>query len=399
VGRGDLTRFAKIQTKDELGVLANAFNTMIRQLQFADEARARDQARIEGAKNYLEGILSNLSTGVVVLTEAGRIEAVNPAAEVLLAVAAHDLIGRSVTEIQDSDGLESLRIFCGLIRRRFDDPKVEAWEDQLEFSGREGREVLHVRGSRLRGSNDAMVVFDDITDLLQAQREAAWGEVARRLAHEIKNPLTPIQLAAENLQRKLTDRVGPDERELVNRSTATIVNQVDAMKSMVDDFSTYARTSGLVRRAVDLNGLISEMMTLYEPLGVRLVLRLEPLLPAVSGDSKLLRQVLHNLIQNSVDVLHGITDPEIEIVTALTEEGIVLVVSDNGPGIPETLISRIFEPYVTGKAKGTGLGLAIVKKIVDEHGGKIQCMNRDVGGAQFVIQLPPVRDRRGEETV
>jgi nitrogen fixation/metabolism regulation signal transduction histidine kinase len=232
------------------------------------------------------------------------------------------------------------------------------------------------------------VVFDDITELLQAQRDAAWGEVARRLAHEIKNPLTPIQLAAEHLQRKLLSRLNEEDGAFVNRSTATIVNQVDAMKSMVDDFSAYARASGIVRRALDLNALIAEVATLYEPMQVAISLDLMPDLPEFMGDSKLLRQILHNLMQNAVDVLQNEPDPQIVISTRLESEELHLTMSDNGPGIPENLLGRVFEPYVTGKAKGTGLGLAIVKKIVEEHQGRIQVRNQDPRGAVFMIILP-----------
>jgi nitrogen fixation/metabolism regulation signal transduction histidine kinase len=233
-----------------------------------------------------------------------------------------------------------------------------------------------------------MVVFDDITELLQAQRDAAWGEVARRLAHEIKNPLTPIQLAAEHLQRKLISRLNEEDGAFVNRSTATIVNQVDAMKSMVDDFSAYARASGIIRRSLDLNGLIAEVVTLYEPMQVSITLDLMPELPPLMGDSKLLRQILHNLMQNAVDVLQNEPQPQIEIRTRLESGELHLTMSDNGPGIPENLLGRVFEPYVTGKTKGTGLGLAIVKKIVEEHQGRIQVRNQDPRGAQFVIILP-----------
>lgn len=392
VGRGDFTRFAKVQTKDELGTLANAFNTMIRQLQDADEARARDQARIQEAKTYLEGVLSNLSTGVVVVAPDQTIRAVNPAAEALLDTPQSSLVQQTLKTLQGASDKPLIRAFCGLLSMRFDEAQAGSWETQLDVPREEGRGVFHLRVSLLTGAADRLVVFDDVTDLLQAQREAAWGEVARRLAHEIKNPLTPIQLAAENLQRKLSDKVGPPEKDLVDRSTATIVNQVDAMKSMVDDFSAYARTSGLVRRPVDLNGLIAEMMTLYEPMGIRFELKLDPTLPAASGDSKLLRQVLHNLIQNAMDVLQGRPSPKVGLTTEHLKDEIRLTISDNGTGIPESLIGRVFEPYVTGKAKGTGLGLAIVKKIVDEHGGKIVCRNQDTGGAQFVVYLPGVAE-------
>jgi nitrogen fixation/metabolism regulation signal transduction histidine kinase len=231
-------------------------------------------------------------------------------------------------------------------------------------------------------------VFDDITHLAQAQRDAAWGEVARRLAHEIKNPLTPIQLSAERLQHKLLLKLPDSDADVLKRATGTIVNQVTALKGMVDDFSQYARASRMTSEQVSLNDLVREVLVLYESMGVPIEPHLAENLPRVAADPALLRQVLHNLIQNAIDALAGTEKPRIVVTSTLEDNGIGLSVRDNGAGIAETVIGRIFEPYVTTKPKGTGLGMAIVKKIIDEHHGHILVENLKPHGAHVSILLP-----------
>jgi nitrogen fixation/metabolism regulation signal transduction histidine kinase len=389
VGRGHFDRLATVTTRDELGLLAQAFNTMIRQLQAASETRARDQARLEDAKAYLEGILANLSTGVLVIDADDCVQASNPAANRLLHAAA-PLPGRALAALAVEPGVEGLRVLAGLLAQRFAQAPRDAWDAQLDYPTPEGIRVLHLRACVLPGGAraDRMLVFDDITDLLQAQRDAAWAEVARRLAHEIKNPLTPIQLAAERLQRRLSARLDEADAALLDRSTATIVNQVDAMKAMVDDFSAYARASGIAMRSVDLNALVHEVLHLYEAMGVQISLQLDADLPRISGDANLLRQVLHNLMQNAVDALQGQEAPQVHVRTEHKGGEARLQVLDNGLGIPDNLLPRVFEPYVTSKSKGTGLGLAIVKKIVEEHHGRVQARNVEPHGAQVSIFLP-----------
>ncbi len=231
-------------------------------------------------------------------------------------------------------------------------------------------------------------MFDDITHVVQVQREAAWGEVARRLAHEIKNPLTPIQLAAERMRLRLSEHLPAQETDILERSTATIINQVEALKNMVNDFSEYARSSRLETRSLDLNVLVREVMVLYESMGDRIQLKLEEGLPKLDGDPTRLRQVIHNLVHNALDALQQRPEPRVVISTGSSEEGVVLDVCDNGPGFSDEFLSRVFEPYVTTKSKGTGLGLPIVRKIVEEHHGKIRVSNQEKGGARVHVWLP-----------
>jgi nitrogen fixation/metabolism regulation signal transduction histidine kinase len=276
------------------------------------------------------------------------------------------------------------------VHEAFQRARPEVWEQQAELSGAAGTQVLLLRGSRLTaGAESGMVlVFDDITRLLQAQRLAAWGEVAQRLAHEIKNPLTPIQLSAERLQRRLADKLSEQEAEILQRSTQTIVNQVSALKGMVDAFSQYARSPEADLQPLDLNQLIRDVLGLYESSRPALQLDLAGNLPHISGDAAKLRQVIHNLLQNAEQAVAEVVVPRIVLRTDTARDGVRLTIQDNGPGFPEALMGRAFEPYVTTKAKGTGLGLAIVKKIVEEHSGGIAIVNLPSSGASVNVTLP-----------
>src|SRR5207302_10398814 len=242
-----------------------------------------------------------------------------------------------------------------------------------------------------RGETGYVVVFDDITHPIQAQRDAAWGEVARRLAHEIKNPLTPIQLSAERLQQKLSAKLPEAEADILRRATGTIVNHVAALKGMVDDFTQYAHAARMNARAVNLNELVREVLVLYESMGVAIEPRLADAIPPIYADPAMLRQVLHNLFQNAIDALSGVENPRILVATSIGTGGVLLTVRDNGSGIAEGVMGRIFEPYVTTKPKGTGLGLAIVKKIVDEHHGSVAIENRPTRGASVSVLLPSAK--------
>ncbi|MBU3735884.1 MAG: GHKL domain-containing protein, partial [Methylobacterium sp.] len=264
------------------------------------------------------------------------------------------------------------------------------WNQQLEISAGRGIQVLLLRGTRLPKGADSgyVLVFDDVTTLLQAQRDAAWGEVARRLAHEIKNPLTPIMLSAERLEHKLSAKLDGEDAAMLQRATHNIVSQVSAMKSMVDEFSEYARSPVANLSELDLNRLVQDVLALYESQGVAVAVELQPDLPALRGDATLMRQVLHNLLKNAHDALEGGKQSLIRVKTS-TEHGMVkLAISDNGPGFPPEILTRAFEPYVTTKRQGTGLGLAIVKKIIEEHKGSIKIENLPQGGASIQLRLP-----------
>jgi nitrogen fixation/metabolism regulation signal transduction histidine kinase len=275
------------------------------------------------------------------------------------------------------------------VAARFAEQEGE-WQEQVDYADHGGSQTLLLRGTRLPPGVERgyVLVFDDVTKLIDAERNAAWSEVARRLAHEIKNPLTPIQLSAERIARKLDGRLQPADAEFLGRATQTIVNQVAAMKSMVDAFAGYARMPRAKLEALDLNALVYEVLALYDAKALGLQLDLEADLPRIAGDSTLLRQVIHNLLQNAQDALAGHPSPSVEISTRPNNHAVSLTVTDNGAGFPEHLMTRLFEPYATTKARGTGLGLAIVKKIIEEHHGKIQIENLKSGGAVIRILLP-----------
>ncbi|THF64483.1 HAMP domain-containing protein [Pseudothauera nasutitermitis] len=383
VAQGDYSPRQALPARDELGVLTQSFNRMTRQLDDARAAAERNRAAVESARAYLESVLANLSTGVLAFAADGTLRAANRGAM--------DILGDPL------EGFEDLALADWPRHEVFRDALLEGfaanegdWHRELELARADvAPQTLLIHGARLPESSGggSVVVFDDISSLIAAQRTAAWGEVARRLAHEIKNPLTPIQLSAERLLHKLHDRLDGDAQAMLERSTRTIVNQVEAMKNLVNAFRDYARLPAPQLGAVDLNGLIEEVLNLYEstPLGIRKELSAD--LPAVLGDASQLRQIIHNLLQNAEDALAGREAPELRIATCVENERVVLRTRDNGPGFPPEVLARAFEPYFTTKARGTGLGLAMVKKIVDEHGGDVRLSNPDGGGAEIRIRL------------
>jgi nitrogen fixation/metabolism regulation signal transduction histidine kinase len=389
IAQGDYSKLNPVRSRDEFGVLTQSFNTMTRQIADATEVMERNQQQLENAKTYLESILSNLTSGVLTLDERLYVRTMNGAASDILAVSAAAFHGVKLPEW--TRHVPEVAPFAEVALRHFSSSKSEQWEEQMEYRRADGQRTLLLRGTRLgaHGDNGYIVVFDDITHLIQAQRDAAWGEVARRLAHEIKNPLTPIQLAAERMQHKLKEKLPAAEAEMLQRSTSTIVTHVTALKGMVDDFSQYAHASRMNARPVVLNDVIREVLFLYESMGVAIEARLGDNIPPVFADPAMLRQVLHNLFQNAIDALTGVDNPRILVSTSQATGGVLLTVRDNGTGIAEGVMGRIFEPYVTTKPKGTGLGLAIVKKIVDEHHGRILVENVKPHGANVSIVLPP----------
>jgi nitrogen fixation/metabolism regulation signal transduction histidine kinase len=387
VARGDFSQRPPVISRDELGVLTESFNSMTRQLDEARKVVESNRIALETAKASLENILANLSAGVLVFDRELRLSISNRGAAEILTGELGGLSGRPLESW--SGALES---FAASVREQFLLHRQRTWQLQITLKGT-GKTLL-ARGAALPEATGGgyVLVFDDITQLIQAQRATAWAEVARRLAHEIKNPLTPIQLSAERLEMKLENRLGSEDAEMLRRNTQTIVNQVTALKSMVDDFGDYARLPAPVPAGLDLNALVSDVLALYETSRVPIAKRLAPSLPPVWADGAQIRQVIHNLVQNAQDALENRKEtrrlPSIEVCTELVGDKVRLSVSDNGDGFPEELMARIFEPYVTTKPRGTGLGLAIVKKIVDEHHGSIAIENRPERGASVSVLLP-----------
>lgn len=396
VAQGDFSRRHPVQSRDELGVLTESFNLMTQQLEEARTTAHRHQQEVESARAYLENVLSNLSSGVLVFDENLRMRTANLSAGQILNVSLSGLEGLTIEECATRE--PQLSSFKNEILEGFRSGKKGEWQCQLERSRDGANQVLLLRGTRLPSvsGGGGVVVFDDVTNLLQAQRTAAWGEVARRLAHEIKNPLTPIQLSAERMQHKLARKLDNDDAQILRRSTETIVNQVEALKKMVNEFSEYARAPELEFHLLDFNGLVQEVLALYEAASAaapgnpqpHIYLALAPDLPMVRGDSARLRQVIHNLLQNALDTLIGVAKPAIMVRTEIASGGVRFSVSDNGGGFPEQVRARAFEPYVTTKSKGTGLGLPIVKKIIEEHSGIIQIENIQPHGARISLILP-----------
>jgi len=388
VAQGDFSQRAADPSRDELGMLTRSFNSMTLQLAEARAEGQRKEGELANAKAHLESLLANLSAGVLAFDDALRLRSANRSAHDILGLDCGPLIGR---ELGAWDALDqSLAPLSQAIRTAFTALERGQWEQQVEREARDGTQVLLLRGSPLPTGAETgyVVVFDDVTHLLQAQRDAAWAEVARRLAHEIRNPLTPIQLSAERVELKLAPKLAQADADMLTRSTRTIVNQVAALKRMVDAFSQYARKPEPSLQELDLNALVREVLTLYESLGSSMDVRLADSLPTVIGDAVQLRQVVHNLLQNAQDALADTKEPRIVVESDRRGEAVRFSITDNGSGFPENLMKRVFEPYVTTKPKGTGLGLVIVKKIVEEHGGEVSIANAAPRGATVTITLP-----------
>jgi len=389
VAQGDFSRRHPVQSRDELGVLTESFNTMTAQLAEAQQKEEENRKAIETTRAYLESVLANLSAGVLAFDNAFRLRTANPSAAVILQQPLADLIGVPLADWERR--MPALTAFADLVAEGFRSGRDGQWQRQAEVSVSNQTRVLLMRGSGLPGepAPGCVVVFDDVSELVQAQRDAAWAEVARRLAHEIKNPLTPIQLSAERLAVKLTGKLDGADEEALMRGTQTIIAQVAAMKHMVDDFAIYARQPRPGKmQPVNLNALLLEVLALYENLRPYVSLKLSDHDAVIQGEPTRLRQVFHNLIQNAFDAQVDVGDPAYEFAVAARGNELTLSVADAGSGFPEDMMRRAFEPYVTTKAKGTGLGLAIVKKIVDEHHGRVTIENRRPRGARVILHFP-----------
>ena len=394
VALGDLTPKAALQGKDELGGLTRSFADMTQQLADARTAVQQSMSQVDAARANLQTILDNLTAGVIVLDVAGRMQSSNPGATRILRapLAAHH--GQLLGEVP------GLAVFARDVQTQFSDflsetydgsapHGLEQWQQSFELNAAtpgapDNAITLIARGAKLPGTEEFLLVFDDVSEMVSAQRAQAWGEVARRLAHEIKNPLTPIQLSAERLEMKLSGKLAEPEQVLLTKSVKTIVDQVDAMKRLVNEFRDYARLPAAELKPVDLNALVGDVMQLYtsDNAAVAIYSELDPKAPLIQGDAQQLRQVIHNLLQNAQDAQEGRTQGQVMLKTEYSETSrrVRFSVRDAGAGFPEHILKRAFEPYVTTKVKGTGLGLAVVKKIADEHGARIDISNRIEGG-------------------
>lgn len=401
VAAGDLSPKPALQGKDELGGLTRSFAEMTQQLFDARAAVERSMEQVNAARANLQTILDNLTAGVIVLDAQGHILTSNPGASRILRLPLENYEGVSIAEIP------TLEAFGGAVQQRFDEFLTETqiidhWQQPFELNttrvadAQANMVTLVARGAQMPGGA-RLLVLDDISEIVSAQRAQAWGEVARRLAHEIKNPLTPIQLSAERMERKLSDKLPDAERAILGKAVHTIVDQVDAMKRLVNEFRDYARLPAAELKPVDLNGLVHDVLHLYAREGdeargashVPVRAELDPACPRILGDAQQLRQVIHNLLQNAQDATEGRPNPDVLVRTQWSETSrrVRLVVQDNGSGFPEHILKRAFEPYVTTKSKGTGLGLAVVKKIADEHGARIDLKNRMADGVIHGAQV------------
>ena len=394
VAQGDLRPKEVLSSKDELGGLTRSFADMTQQLSDARSAVQQSMSQVDAARANLQAILDNLTAGVLVLDSQGRIRSSNPGAARILRVALSTYHGQLLSQVPGLD------VFGRGVQSQFEaylaenaEHNLEHWQQTFELHGgpvgaEDGAVTLIARGAKMPGTDESLLVFDDVSAMVSAQRAEAWGEVARRLAHEIKNPLTPIQLSAERLEMKLSAKLQPTEQAMLSKSVKTIVDQVDAMKRLVNDFRDYARLPTAELKPLDLNALVTDIMQLYADDATVMPVRVEldPAAPAIRGDAQQLRQVIHNLLQNAQDAQEGRSAEHPVQITLKTEfstsaRRVRLIVRDNGSGFPDHILKRAFEPYVTTKSKGTGLGLAVVKKIADEHGARIDISNRVADGA------------------
>lgn len=397
VAEGDYNTQLPVPSHDELGFLVSSFNDMTRRISSAQDDVRHSQQEVEAQRTYLEAVLSRLSSGVLVLDQNKQLRTANISSGRILGIELQKLLGLSLDELSvEFTYLEQLLKTIDVHAEKGDD-----WREQITLFGTSGRQILMCSGTSLSVSDNQdkmhVIVFDDITALIQGQRDAAWSEMARRLAHEIKNPLTPIKLAAERLRHKYLDVLSGDQTETLDKLTRTIVSQVETMKDMVNAFTEYARKPNIRTEEINLNKLIEEVVDLYSNLdmGAEIHLHLDNKIPRINADPNRLRQVFNNILNNAFDAAvnqdRTILDISTSHVTEKEVDYIEIVIRDSGPGLSTDIISTIFEPYVTTKKKGTGLGLAIVKKIIDEHGGLVFLENNPEGtGACAIIRLPVV---------
>ena len=428
IAEGDYGTHLPVTSSDELGILTDSFNNMSSKIENAQNAARSSQEETEQQKGYLEAVLTNLSSGVFSFDNDKRLQICNSAAVDILGFDLQNAVGKTISELALEH--QQLGKFINAIDTGLDSGKAD-WQDEVTVLGKHGRQILIMRGTLLLSpahtvtpgakpgesvvqqsgaDSNYVVVFDDVTNLIQAQRDAAWGEVARRLAHEIKNPLTPIQLSAERIRSKFANHVDGDLREALDRSTRTIVQQVEAMKEMVNAFSSYAQPVRATLLPLDVNQLIRDVVELHASSlhRVDVELNLDSNLPEIKANSSALRQVFNNLIINACHALEDQQHGKLAITSGMAQQitgnYIDVVISDNGSGIPADIRDSLFDPYVSSKAKGSGLGLAIVKRIVEEHSGSVWANDSQFGGTAMHLRLPinamqTYRGNRGQNTL
>jgi nitrogen fixation/metabolism regulation signal transduction histidine kinase len=392
VAAGDYEKQLTLSGNDELGFLLRSFNTMTRKISRSRVIADQSQRMEALQRNYLESVMEHITSGVLTIDETGFIKSGNPAARLIF-----EIEGDFFSELYITDVVRQypmMESFFDAVQAHMN--SGDEWQEEIVMFVQGGKKILRVRGTALLSQtetrNEQVIVVDDLTELIQAQKESAWSEMARRLAHEIKNPLTPIQLSAERLQRKLSGEVSAESQSMLDRYTHTIVQQVEAMKSMVNAFTEYARSPTKKPQPVDMNAMLEEIAVLYHEDNADIVidLELDKSLPKIEADDVRLRQLVHNLIKNSLETLEG--KGWIKLKTECTEKSgrdwIEFTVEDSGSGIADEVAQNLFDPYVTTKTTGSGLGLAIVQKITDEHGGSVRVGKASGGGARFSVNLP-----------
>ncbi len=386
IAKGDYGKQLPVSSSDDLGFLVQSFNEMSSKI-------ATAQHELDSQRTYLQAVLGKLSSGVLTFDADLNLKTANASANQILDTDLATYLGGNLDGVPETE--TKLITLFEAIKPRLSHHSDD-WQEQIVLFGAAGRQVLMCRGTALDSSGEEghVIVFDDVTALIQGQKDAAWSEVARRLAHEIKNPLTPIQLSAERLRHKYLKTMEGSDADTLDRLTNTIVQQVGTMKDMVNTFSDYARPSQIKPEPLNVNPMIEEVSTLYQQMDrkVEVKLELDKNLPLIEADHNRLRQILNNLLKNAIEATENVTNPEIRLITKTIHssgrELVEISIIDNGSGFPEDLINEIFEPYVTTKSSGTGLGLAIVKKIVEEHGGMVRVENNDNQGGSVVIRLP-----------
>ena len=374
--------------KDELGMLVNSFNSMTAQLNSATLSSEKNRIKVEEARKFLDSILTNLSSGIIVIKKNLEIIQTNIEFYKIFNLA----VKRQFRNLNDfchinDEYLNLIHFVSEFVKEK---KYVKTKSKDFKFNINKNEKIIRLQIKSIKESGEFIFILlvDDITDVSEAQRHQAWSEVARRLAHEIKNPLTPIQLSAERVESRLKDKLSVEDLQMLQRSTQTIVNQVESLKIMVNEFADYARTPKLKKEDTDINEFIHEILDLYE--SSKVLIKYDNIKGSLiaSLDKNKLRQVFINLIENSIDALESTKKPLIYISVIKRMKTLIFKISDNGPGVPSELINRVFEPYVTSKTKGTGLGLAIVYKIIDEHNGDIKILNDKKGGTLVTFKIP-----------